>query len=141
MGQQDRPPGSGGIRVVVADDHALFREGLALAISEDPSMDLVGEAGDGDEALDLIERLRPDLALLDVQMPGRDGLAVCEHVSSAGPGTRVLMLSAFDDPALIDRARGAGAHGYLSKDASRDEIRTALAAIARGEHVFPGLSS
>jgi two-component system nitrate/nitrite response regulator NarL len=106
--------------VVVADDHESYRKGLVRAIGADPRLRLVGQAGDGDEALALIGSLEPDLALLDVRMPGIDGFEVCRRVE--GRPVRVVMLSAFVSEALVARAREVGAAAYLSKDATRGEI-------------------
>ena len=127
MAETSRP-----ITVVLADDHAMFREGLALAISEDERLQLVGEASTGPEALSLIQELAPDVALLDVQMPELDGLALCERLGQDDPParTRVVILSAFDDRAFVERAHQAGCAAYLSKHASREEIRSKLVEVA-----------
>jgi DNA-binding NarL/FixJ family response regulator len=130
------------VSVVLADDHALYREGLAMALDERDELDLVGQASDGLEALALIERLGPDVALLDVQMPGDDGLGVCERLRTADPAppTRIVLLSAFVEPALVERADRAGAAAYLSKHASRQEICDTVLAVSRGERRFPTLT-
>lgn len=127
MAENSRP-----ITVVLADDHAMFREGLALAISEDERLHLVGEASSGPEALRLIQEHDPDVALLDVQMPELDGLALCERLGQDDPParTQVVILSAFDDRAFVDRAHQAGCAAYLSKNASRDEICAKLVEVA-----------
>ena len=123
------------IRVVLADNHPLFRDGLSRAISSHIGLDLVGEAADGADALALIEELEPDVALLDVKMPALDGIEVCSGLQRRDPplGTRVVLLSAYLDPALVFRAVCAGAAGYLSKEESRVEICDALIGVARGE--------
>jgi DNA-binding NarL/FixJ family response regulator len=124
----------------LADDHALFREGLAMAVEQREGMQLVGQATDGLEALEMIERLEPRVAILDVQMPGVDGLAVCERLSAEGePLTRVVLLSAFVEPALVQRADRAHAAAYMSKNASRQEICDTVVAVAAGERRFPAL--
>ena len=121
--------------VVVADDHPLYRDGLAGAIREHPALDLVGEASNGGEALELIERHAPDVALLDVKMP-LDGPTVLRRLAKAGRATRVVFLSAYLDSALIYAALEAGAVGYLSKRDDRAAICAALRAAARGQVVL-----
>lgn len=127
------------IAVVLADDHEMFREGMRFAIAETEDLELVGEAREGDQALELIRSRRPDVALLDVQMPGVDGLTVCEQLAAEPdrPRTALVILSAYDDEAFVSRAREAGAVGYLSKYASRDEILDVLRDVAAGQERFP----
>ncbi|MEA2390348.1 MAG: two-component system, NarL family, nitrate/nitrite response regulator NarL [Solirubrobacteraceae bacterium] len=128
------------ITVVLADDHALFREGLAMAIEQRDGLDLVGQATDGLEALEMIQRLEPDVAILDVQMPGVDGLGVCERLAAEGGSkVRLVLLSAFVEPALVERADRAGAAAYMSKNASRQEICDTVVAVMAGERRFPAL--
>lgn len=126
------------VRVVFADDHPFFRDGVTLAIDRHPELELVGEATDGPGALDLIMRLRPDVALLDVKMPGMDGIGVCEALMAADPrpATRVVMLSAFIEPIVVARAVAAGAVGYLGKDIARFEICDALVTVGTGGTAF-----
>lgn len=125
-------------RVVFADDHPLFRDGLARAISSHLGLALVGEAIDGPGALALIEELEPDVALLDVKMPHLDGIDICARIASrAAPlPTRIVLLSAYLDPSLVWRAASAGAAGYLSKEASRSEICDALVEVSLGGTAF-----
>ena len=123
-------------RVAVADDHPLFREAIVRAIKERPDLEFVGEAADGREALELIRSAEPDVAVLDVKMPELDGVRVLNAVTREGLATRVLLLSAFLDGPIVFDAVAAGAAGYLSKDAERDRITDAVAAIARGETVL-----
>jgi two-component system, NarL family, nitrate/nitrite response regulator NarL len=121
------------IRVLVADDHPLFRRGLARAIERRPGLELVGEAVDGDEALELIGLLRPDVAVVDVRMPGLSGLQLCAEVSASdtlGAVTAVVLLSAFDDEALVAAAARDGAAAYLVKDASQGAVCEAIEAAA-----------
>jgi two-component system, NarL family, nitrate/nitrite response regulator NarL len=127
--------GGRGVTVVVADDHPLYRDGLAGAIREHPALDLVGEASNGREALELIERHVPDVALLDVKMPV-DGPTVLRRLVGSAHPTRIVFLSAFLDSALIYSALEAGAAGYLSKRDDRSAICTALRAAARGDVVL-----
>jgi two-component system nitrate/nitrite response regulator NarL len=126
------------IRVVIADDHPLYREAIALAVARDPRLELVGEAADGEEAYALTLDLAPDVLVLDQRMPGLDGAAVCEKLRSHDPPlpTSVLMLSAFDDPDVVWRAVSQGAAGYLGKDASGSEIREAIKSVAGGRLAF-----
>ena len=127
------------VRVVVADDHPLFREGIVRAVRDRPEFELVGEAADGRAALDEIRRLEPDVAVIDVKMPELDGLQVLNALQRDGSKTRVVLLSAFLDGAVVFQAVAAGAAAYLSKDAERRDICEAVAAVARGETVLsPG---
>ena len=122
--------------VLVADDHPVFRDGLVRALQSRPEFAVVGEAADGRAALDALRELAPDVAVLDVKMPGLDGLQVLNAVVRDGLATRVLLLSAFLDGTIAYDAVGQGAAGYLSKDAGRREIAEAVVRIARGEVVL-----
>ena len=117
----------------MADDHPVFREGLVRAIRSRPELEIVGEAGDGREALEGIRKLVPDVALLDVKMGGLDGTQVAHAVRRDNLATRVVLLSAHAPSDLIYRAIALGAAAYVSKEASRDEICDTVAAVARGE--------
>ena len=129
-GAQDR------VRVVLADDHPMYRDGVARAVKGRPDLELVGEAKDGRGALELIRRERPDVAVLDVIMPELDGRQVLNAIQRDGIGTRVLFLSASVKPDVaLDAVRG-GAKGYLSKRAERQEICEAILAVARGDAVL-----
>jgi two-component system, NarL family, nitrate/nitrite response regulator NarL len=123
--------------VVVADDHPLYREGLANALVRRGEFELLGEYGDGKDALDEIERLAPDVAVVDLRLPGLDGLSVARELTAAQSTTRVLVLSASTESADVYAALQAGAHGYVAKDADRDRICDAVAAVAAGETVLP----
>jgi two-component system nitrate/nitrite response regulator NarL len=120
------------VRVFVADDHPIYRDGMVRAISERPDLELVGEASNGRDALDEIGNLKPDVALLDIRMPGLDGLEVLGAVRRDNSETQVLLLSAHLDSDLAYRAVAAGAKGYLSKQAARQEICDGIAAVAGG---------
>ncbi len=124
---------SGVVRVVIADDQTLMRQGLRslLAISE--AVAVVGEAGDGDEALERVAELQPDVLLLDLRMPGRDGIATLEALRERGSRVPVLVLTTFDDDELVLRALRAGARGYLLKDVALEELVGAIRALAAGE--------
>jgi two-component system nitrate/nitrite response regulator NarL len=122
--------------VLVADDHPVYREGVARAIKGRPEFELVGEAEDGREALQLIRDIAPDVAVLDVQMPGLPGHDVLHAVRRDGLVTRVVLLSAHVDSDTVYRAVASGAGAYLSKESSRERICDAVAAVARGEVVL-----
>jgi two-component system nitrate/nitrite response regulator NarL len=130
------------VRVVVADDHPLFREGIERAVRERPELELVGAAADGREALACIRELEPRVAVLDVRLPGLDGLQVLNAVTRDGIPTRVLFLSASGDAEVVFRAVQGGAAGYFRKEADRAAILDAIAAVARGGTVIdPELQS
>ena len=124
------------MRVLIAEEHPLYREGVVRAIKQRPELELVAEAVDGGQALGLIKELLPDVAVLDVKLPELDGLQVANAVARDGLGTRVLMLSAFLDRQVVFQAVAAGAAGYLSKDADRLEITDAIVAVHRGDTVL-----
>jgi two-component system nitrate/nitrite response regulator NarL len=130
------PARAGRVRVFVADDHPLVREGLLRAVGDRPQLELVGSAGDGREALDGIRELRPDVALLDVKMPQLDGMAVVRAVTREELPTRVVFLSAYVDSAVAYRALAEGAAGFLSKEASSQSVCDAIVAASRGETVM-----
>lgn len=124
-------------RVVIADDHPLFREGLARRIEERPELELVAQAADGDAALELIRRLGPDVAVIDLKMPGTGGLGVARALAREGSRTRLVLLSAHLDSSLVFEAMAAGARAFISKDADRLEVCETIVAVARGEVVLP----
>lgn len=124
------------VRVFVADDHPVYREGVARAIKARPEFELVGEAEDGRQALERIQVLVPDVAVLDVQMPGLQGSEVLHAIKRDGVSTRVVLLSAHVDSETVYRAVASGAGAYLSKESSRERICDAVAAVARGEVVL-----
>ena len=124
------------VRVVVADDHPLFREGLVRALTGSGQVEVVGEAENGPAALELIQKESPDVALLDYQMPGMDGAQVAAAVVRDELPTRVLLVSAHADSALVYHALQQGAAGYLPKESSRSEIITAVLDCAAGRDVL-----
>ncbi len=124
-------------RVVIADDHPLFRDGLARRIQERPELELVGQAADGEAALELVRTLEPDVAVVDLKMPGAGGLAVARALAREGLRTRLVLLSAHLDSALVFEALAAGARAFISKDADRLEVCETIVAVARGEVVLP----
>jgi two-component system nitrate/nitrite response regulator NarL len=130
------------VTVLVADDHPLFREGIARAVRERPDLELVAEERDGRAALERIRAQEPAVAVVDLRLPELDGIAIANAVSRDGLPTRVLVLSAFTEPRPVYEAMAAGAAGYFSKDADREDVLDAIAAVARGEsRVEPRLQS
>ncbi|OBA64825.1 DNA-binding response regulator [Mycobacterium sp. 1100029.7] len=124
------------VSVVVGDDHPLFREGVVRALALSGSVNVVGEADDGSQALELIKQHRPDVALLDFRMPGMDGAQVAAAVRSNELPTRVLLLSAHDESAIVYQALQQGAAGFLLKDSTRTEIVKAVLDCANGQDVL-----
>jgi two-component system nitrate/nitrite response regulator NarL len=125
------------ITVVVVDDHPFFRDGVIRGLTRSGQIEVVGEAGDGRQALEVIERERPAVALVDYQMPDMDGLALVHAVVRDRLPTRVLLLSAFTDSQIVFQALQEGAAGYMSKDARREQIVDAVLSVARGGTVLP----
>lgn len=125
------------VRVVVVDDHPFFRDGVTRGLVRDGRIDVVAEAGSGREALEVIEREQPDVALVDYQLPDLDGVAVAHALRRDGVPTRVLLVSAVSDGAVVFRALEEGAAGFLAKDASRSELVDAVIKVSRGETVIP----
>ncbi|QGQ20578.1 response regulator [Cellulomonas sp. JZ18] len=124
------------IRVVLVDDQTLVRQGVRGLLALTDAVDVVAEGADGDEALALVAEHRPDVLLLDLQMPRRDGIAVLEALREADDPTPVLVLTTFDDDALVARALGAGARGYLLKDVTLDQLVDAVRRVAGGERLW-----
>ena len=126
------------IRVVLADDHALVREGTSELLERAGGIRVVGQAADGVETLRLVEAVHPDVLLLDVGLPGLDGVEVARRVRSVSPQTRVVALTAHDEQAYVLAMLDAGATGYLSKASRGQEVVQAVRAAAAGESVFSG---
>ncbi len=124
------------IRVLVVDDHPVVRTGLRGMLAADPAIDVVGEAGSGDEALVFVARDRPDVVLMDLRMPGMDGVAATARITADHPAVRVLVVTTYDTDTDILRAVEAGAAGYLLKDTPRDQLAAAVHAASRGETVL-----
>lgn len=124
------------VKVIVADDHPIYREGVAAALKQRPDFELLGAYEDGRSALDAVNELRPQVAVLDVNMPGLTGNDILNAVKRDGLPTKVVLLSANVDSATVYDAVAAGAGAYLSKDSSRERICDAVAAVARGEVVL-----
>ena len=123
------------IRVLVADDHPMFREGLAAMLNGQPDIAVVAQAATGREAVAAAAQAHPDVAVLDLRMPDGDGISAAVGVRRTSPETRVLVLTTFDGPADVSAALAAGAHGYLVKSAAPDEIAHAVRAVAAGASV------
>ena len=134
----EKPP----IRVVIVDDHALLREGTRWILQQESSIEVVGEAGRGDEAVELVARLLPDVVLLDLRLPGLPGIDAARQIAKASPLTRVLIVTAFDDEDYVLEALQAGAAGYLLKTAPSHELLEAVHAVAAGATVLePSVSA
>ncbi len=126
------------IRVLVADDHPVFRYGMRALLSAEPDTELVGEATDGEEAIQLAASLRPDVILMDLNMPGTNGIEATRRILEAGPQEEVgiLMLTMFEDDDSVFAAMRVGARGYVLKGADGAETLRAIRAVARGEAIF-----
>jgi DNA-binding NarL/FixJ family response regulator len=124
------------IRVLVADDHAVVREGIRSVLQSEADFTLVGEAATAAEAVRLVGDLHPDVAVLDVTMPGGSGLEAAARIRHESPATRVLMLSMHDNPEYTRESVRAGAHGYLLKDSAAAELRQAIRTVSEGETYF-----
>ena len=124
------------IRVLVADDQAAVREGLATLLDLTPGIDVVGQARDGAQAVQLVAEHAPDVVLMDLHMPGMDGIQATEQITREHPATRVVVLTTYADDASIQGALRAGALGYLTKDADRVQIARAVQAAAGGQSVL-----
>ena len=129
------------MRVLLADDHALVRAGIRALLAGLPDVESVVEAGDGQEALAVLRETKPDLALIDIAMPGLNGLELAARVAREAPGTRLVILSMHGTPAHVAQALRAGVSGYLLKDAAADELPVLLRAVMRGEtYLSPAIS-
>jgi DNA-binding NarL/FixJ family response regulator len=124
------------IRVLIADDHAVVRDGLSLVLSQLEGFDVVGEAATGDEAVKQTVILKPDVVLMDVQMPGLDGVEATRQITDLVPSVAVLMLSMYSDEAAAVGAMRAGARGYLLKGAGHADVAAALHAVVAGQAIF-----
>jgi DNA-binding NarL/FixJ family response regulator len=124
------------VRVLIADDQRVVREGLAIIVHGFPETEIVGLAADGDEALDLVESAAPDVVLMDLRMPNVDGVEATRAIKERHPNVAVVVLTTYADDDSIVAALSAGAAGYLTKDAARDDIRRAIEAAAAGQAVL-----
>jgi two-component system, NarL family, response regulator YdfI len=121
------------IKILIADDHLLIRQGLRLVLDTEPDLELVGEASDGSEALRLCKKLKPDVVLMDLRMPTMDGLTAIERLRVEQPEIAVVILTTFNEDDLMLRGLQAGARGYLLKDTDRSTLFDTIRAAARGE--------
>ena len=129
----DDLPSRAAIRIVIAEDQALVRRGSALLLSMESDMEVVGQACNGVEAVELAQVLRPDVILMDLHMPLKSGVAATREITRAQPGIQVLVLTTLDDDETVFEAVRAGAHAYLLKDAAEDELLETIRALKRGE--------
>ena len=120
--------------ILIADDHQLLRQGLAALLREQMGWEVVGEAASGEEAVHLTAALRPDVAVIDVEMPGIGGVEAAGGIRSASPSTRIVALSMYADPYYRERMRDAGASAYVLKNHAIDELVDAIRCVLRGEH-------
>src|SRR5919112_3639652 len=129
------------LHVLVADDHPFFRDGLRVMLEATPDTELVGEAADGVEAVNLAHTLRPDVILMDLRMPGLGGIEATRKILGESPQLGILVVTMVEDDDSVFAAMRAGARGYLLKGADKDEMLLAIRAVARGEAVFgPGIA-
>ena len=124
------------VRVLVVDDQELFRRGLTMLLTAEPGIEIVGEAGDGDEGAALAEAVAPDVVLLDIRMPKRSGLEACTAIKQAVPSAKIIMLTVSDEEADLYEAVKSGASGYLLKDSSIEEVSQAVRVVADGQSLI-----
>lgn len=131
MTEKEKP-----VTVVIADDHVLVRKGTRQLLEEHPGLSVVGEAADGREAIEVANRLKPDVVLMDMAMPGTNGIEATRRIKEANPSTSVLVLTAYDDEQYIYALLDAGAAGYLLKNVTGEELARSVYAVAEGESVL-----
>ncbi len=140
--EQPAPVGDEPIRVLIVDDHALFRRGLVMVLEQEKDIELVGEAGDGHEAIQIAQESMPDVVLMDVRMPRRGGIEATQAIKEAAPHTKILMLTISDEEADLYDAIKAGANGYLLKEIPIDEVAAAIRRVYGGEStISPSMAS
>jgi DNA-binding NarL/FixJ family response regulator len=128
-------------RIIVADDHGVLRAGLRALLNDEPDLEVVGEAADGDEALRLTRELEPDIVLMDINMPGCGGIETTHRLMELQPDVRVLILTVYEDKSLLQAAIHAGAAGYILKRAVESELIDAIRAVVRGDlYVHPAMT-
>jgi DNA-binding NarL/FixJ family response regulator len=133
---------SDSISVLVADDHPVFRQGLRALLEGVPDIELIGEAADGEEAVSAALELKPDVVLMDVRMPGLNGIDATRKIVAADPGIGILVLTMFEDDDSVFAAMRAGARGYVLKGSEQEEVMRAIRSIASGEAIFgPAIAS
>ncbi len=124
------------LRILIADDHPLFRKGMRALLTATPGTEVVGEATTGQEAIELAAALQPDVILMDLQMPGINGIEATRQILHTSPHIRILVVTLFEDDASIFTALRAGARGYILKDAKEEEMLRAIRAVGSGEAIF-----
>ncbi|OGA20178.1 MAG: DNA-binding response regulator [Betaproteobacteria bacterium RIFCSPLOWO2_12_FULL_63_13] len=130
------------IRILLADDHPMFREGVAHSLGSDSDLEVIAQTASGDEAVELAQSLTPDVVLLDITMPGIGGIAAAARIAASVPGTRILMLTVSEDKDDLLAALKSGAHGYVLKGASASELRAIVRRVAAGEaFITPALAT
>jgi DNA-binding NarL/FixJ family response regulator len=138
----DRGGPGDAIRVLIVDDHALFRRGLQMVLESEPDIDVVGEASDGHEAIERAEAATPDVVLMDVRMPRRTGIEATRAIKDTLPSTKILMLTISDEEADLYEAIKAGASGYLLKEISIEEVASAVRKVNQGQSLIsPSMAS
>ena len=138
----DKTPNEDAIRVLVVDDHALFRRGLEMVLDGEPDIDVVGEASDGHEAIERAEKTTPDVVLMDVRMPKRSGIEATRAIKETLPSTKILMLTISDEEADLYEAIKAGTSGYLLKEISIEEVADAVRQVHAGQSLIsPSMAS
>ncbi|HUI82558.1 MAG TPA: response regulator transcription factor [Bryobacteraceae bacterium] len=130
------------IRIILADDHAVVRQGFKMILGAQPDMEIVGEAGNGREAVELVEKLKPDVVVMDVAMPELNGIEATRRVAASVPHTRVIALSMHKDSVYVREVLRAGARGYLLKDSDAGDLVSAVRAVAKGDgYLSPSVSN
>ena len=125
------------IRVMVVDDHSIMRVGLKQVLEQSGEFEVVGDAADGEEAVRVAAEVSPDVVVMDVMMPGKDGVEACREIMESAPDTRVVMLTASTEEAAVVEAVAAGATGYLQKETDRERLLAAVRGVYRGELLVP----
>lgn len=130
------------VRILLADDHPVFRHGLRTLLVETGDLEVVGEATTGEDAVRLAESMQPDIVLMDLRMPGTGGIDATRHIMHTLPHVKVLVVTMFEDDASVFTAMRAGARGYVLKDSEKEDLLRAIRAVGRGEAIFsPGVAS
>jgi DNA-binding NarL/FixJ family response regulator len=130
------------LRILIADDHPVFRHGVRALLESTPELEVVGEVTTGGEAITQAESLQPEVVLMDIQMPGINGIDATRQIVITSPNIRVLVVTMFQDDGSVFAAMRAGARGYILKDATKDEILRAIRAVGNGEAIFsPAVAS
>ncbi len=137
-GEPEQALRSAVVRVLAVDDQALFRTGLGRLLDEDPRVDIVGGAADGEEAVRLVAQLRPDVVLMDIKMPKLDGVEATRRITAAYPDVKVLILTTFEADSYVLQALKAGASGYVLKDSNPQAVVASILSVVLGERVMAG---